>query len=136
MGVHRVAADEEAVERQRLEQRAGGAGLVLALGHRPLRNRHPRARAEGGDDVEGRAARGAVERAPERLAVDGEHPVARRPEVVEEGFERPPEGGRVEQPEHPTEGVVARQSVLQAQEFPKERLAILGELGKVRSAAQ
>jgi hypothetical protein len=49
--------------------------------------------------VQGRAAGGAVEGAPERLAVDGEHPVAGGPEVVEEGLEAPCEGGRVEQPE-------------------------------------
>ena len=134
MGVHRVAADDEAVERQRLEQRPGGQRLVLAVGHRPLRDRHAGAGAEGGDHVQRRAARGAVERAPQRLAVDGEHPVARRPEIVEEGLEAPREGGGVEQAEDAAEGVMARQAIPEAQEFPQQRLAVLGELGEVDAA--
>lgn len=90
--------------------------------------------AEGGDDVQGRAARGAVEGAPQRLAVDGEHPVPGGAEFVEEGFERPHEGRRIEQAEHPAESVVARQAILQAQELPEQRLSVLGELGEVHAA--
>jgi len=134
LGVHGVAADEQAVERQRPEQRPGGQGLVLAVGDRPLGDRHAGAGPEGGDDVQGRAARGAVEGAAQRLAVDGEDPVARRPEVVEEGLEAAREGGGVEQAEDAAEGVVARQAVLQAQEFPQERLPILRELREVHAA--
>ena len=81
-----------------------------------------------------RAARRPVEGAAQRLAVDGEHPVAGGAEIVEEGLEGAPEGGRIEQAEHPAEGVVARQAILQAQEFPQQRLAVLGELGEVDAA--
>ena len=109
-------------------------GLVLALGHRPLGDGDARTGAEGGDDVQRRAAGGAVEGAAQRLAVDGEHPVAGGAEVVEEGLEGAPEGRRIEQAEHPGEGVVARQAILQAQEFPQQRLAVLGELGEVDAA--
>jgi hypothetical protein len=87
LGVHRVAADEQAVERQRLEQRPRGERLVLAPGHRPLGDGDARAGAEGGDDVQGERPGRAVEGAPERLAVDGEHPVAGGAEIVEEGLE-------------------------------------------------
>ena len=134
VGVHRVAGDEEAVERQRLEQRPGGEGLVLALGHRPLGDGNARAAAEGGDDVERRAARGAIEGAAQRLAVDGEHPVAGGAEIVEEDLEGASEGGRIEQAEHAGEGVVAGQAILQAEEFPEQRLAVRGELGEVDAA--
>ena len=134
MGVHRVAGDQEAVERQRLEQRPGGEGLVLALGHRPLGDRNARAAAEGGDHVERRAARGAIEGAAQRLAVDGEHPVAGGAEIVEEDLEGASEGDRIEQAEHAGEGVVAGQAILQAEEFPEQRLAVRGELGEVDAA--
>ena len=86
--VHRVAGDQEAVERQGLEQGAGGERLVLPLGHRPLGDGDARAGAEGGDDMQGRAPRRPVERAAQRLAVDGEHPVAHSAEVVEKGLRR------------------------------------------------
>ena len=134
MGVHGVAGDEQAVERQGLEQRSGGEGLVLALGHRLLGDGDPRAGAEGGDDVQRRAARRPVEGAAQGLAVDGEHAVAGGAEVVEEGLEDTTEGSRIEQPEHPGEGIMARQAILQAEEFPQERLAVLGELGEVDAA--
>ena len=81
-----------------------------------------------------RAAGGAIEGAPQRLAVDGEHAVAGGAEIVEKGLEGAGEGRRIEQPEHPAEGVVARQAILQAQEFPQQRLAVLGEFREVDAA--
>ena len=104
--------------------------LVLPLGHRPLGDGDARAGAEGGDDMQGRAPRRPVERAAQRLAVDGEHPVAHSAEVVEKGCEGASEGGGIEQPEHPGEGVVAGQAILQAEEFPQQHLAVLDELAK------
>jgi hypothetical protein len=81
--------------------------------------------------VQGRARRRPVEEALQRLAVDGEHPLAARGQVVEKRPEGLPEGGRVEQADDAADRVVARQTVLQAQEFLQERLAILGELSEV-----
>jgi hypothetical protein len=81
-----------------------------------------------------RAPRRPVERAAQRLSIDGEHALADGADVIEEGLEGPPEGGGAEQPEHPAERVVARQAILEAQKFPQQRLAVLGELGEVHAA--
>ena len=77
-----------------------------------------RAGAEGENDVQRRAARRPIEGAAQGLAVDREHAVAGGAEIIEEGLEGAAEGGRIEQPEHPAEGVVAWQAIPQAEEFP------------------
>ena len=64
----------------------------------------------------------------------GEHPVAGGAEIVEEDLEGASEGDRIEQAEHAGEGVVAEQTILQAEEFPEPRLAVRGELGEVDAA--
>ena len=133
LGVDRVAGDQHAVERQALQHRPGGQDIVLPLGHRPLGDHYPRPAAEGGDDVQGRAAGRPVEGPAQRLAVDGEHPVAPGAEVIEEGLEDTAEGGRIEQAEDSAERVVARQPILQAQEFAEQRLTVIGELREVHT---
>jgi hypothetical protein len=65
------------------------------------------------------------------LARDGEHAVTVDAEVVGKGLEGAGKAGRVEQPAHPAEDVVARQALLQAQEFPQKRLAVLGEVREI-----
>jgi len=80
-----------------------------------------------------RAVRRAVEGAAQRLAVDGQHPRPVRPKIGQKCVKRTPEGLRIEQPEHPREGVVARQAVLQPQEFPQQRRAVPRELREVHA---
>jgi hypothetical protein len=62
VGMHRVAGDEQAVERQRLGQGPGREGLVLVLGHYPVGDSDLRAAAEGRDDSAERPAARSKER--------------------------------------------------------------------------
>jgi hypothetical protein len=117
--VQGVAGHQQAAERQRPEQRPGREDLVLAFGDGLLPDRHPCAGPEGGDQVQGRAAGGAVERPAQGLAVDRQHPGPLGPEVVEERLEGAAERLRIEQPEDAAERVVARQAILQAKNSRK-----------------
>ena len=74
-----------------------------------------------------------VKGAAQRLAVDRNHAgrlLRKRPhELGETCAER----CRIEKPEQPTERVVRRQTVLQRQEVPQERLLVLRELRHLRA---
>jgi len=104
-----IAGDQRALGRQGREQRPGGGDLVPALGPDAAAEADPRPGPEGGHHREGRAPGRAVEGAPERLAVDGQHPRAVGAEVGQERLEGPAARGRIERPEHPAERAVARQ---------------------------
>ena len=133
LGMDGVARDQRAVEGQRRQQRPGGGDLVLAAGHGPLAEADPRIRPERRDDLQRRAARRAVEGAPQRLAVDRQHPRTVGTEVAKERLEGPPEGLRFEQVEDPAERVMAGQAVLQPQEFPQQWLPVAGEFGEIHA---
>lgn len=133
LGMDGVARDQRAVEGQRRQQRPGGGDLVLAAGHGPLAEADPRIRPERRDDLQRRAARRAVEGAPQRLAVDRQHPRTVGTEVAKERLEGPSEGLRFEQAEDPAERVMAGQAVLQPQEFPQQRLPVAGEFGEIHA---
>ena len=67
----------------------------------------------------------------QRLAVDGDHPLGRLGEARHEGDETGPELFRIHKAEHPAEGVVARNAVLQLQDAAEKILLGLAELGHV-----
>src|SRR5215212_8058814 len=81
----------------------------------------------------------AVERAPQRLAIDGDNALAAFGELAHEGEKAGMELRRVEQAKHPREGVMAGNAVLQPQELAQERLlgaSKHGHVGAVLASAQ
>ena len=76
---------------------------------------------------------GAVEGPAQRLAVDRHHPLGRLGEALHEAQEAGMELHRIEQPEQPAEGVVARSAMPQAQELPQKRFLRSAEQRHVRT---
>src|SRR3954465_14081782 len=73
--------------------------------------------------MKGRGGRGPVKGAPERLAVQGHHALTALGEAAHEGHKTRLELGRIEQPKHAREGVMAWDAV-------PERGAGLGRAGR------
>ena len=115
----RVEAHQAAREVQPVQQ-VGQDGQLAALGlGRALGEHEPALGGVGADQVQGRAAVPAVERAPHRLAVDRDLPrrVRLRPEDrPHPAEERALERVRVDQHQHPAEGVVRGDAVRQGEE--------------------
>src|SRR3954470_18131362 len=61
--------------------------------------------------MKGRGGRGPVKGAPERLAVQGHHALTALGEAAHEGHKTRLELGRIEQPKHAREGVMAWDAV-------------------------
>jgi hypothetical protein len=114
--------------RQGLDLVAGAGDLLLAQ-HQPLFDR------PGAHQVQRPAPALAVEAAPGGLAVDRNHPAVAGlgGEGGNEAAEAGLEGDRVEQPEDPREGVVARNAAFQAQKTPQQRLLGAPEQGHVNA---
>jgi hypothetical protein len=81
--------------------------------------------------VQGRGGRSGVEGRAQRLTVDGDHALGRLGEARHEGDETSPELLRIQKPEHPAEGVVARNAPLQLQEAAQKALLGPAKLGHV-----
>jgi len=107
LAVHGVAGHQHPGQVEPPEQRACRGDLVAARRHRRLAQHQPGVAGEGGDDVQRRGSGGAVERAAQRLAVDGHHPLTILAEAVQEPPEADAERRRIERPEQPAERVVA-----------------------------
>jgi hypothetical protein len=86
------------------------------------------------DQVQGRPAVLAVERAPRGLAVDGDHALDLGGECAEVAREAGLERGGIEQPEDPRKGIVARHAARQAQEAAQQRLLAAAEQSHVDAA--
>ena len=71
-------------------------------------------------------------RAAQHLAIDRHDALTLLGECRHEALERRTELGRIEQPEQPTECVMAGQTVVQTEELAQEWLFRLGEFGHVR----
>ncbi len=90
LSVDRIAGDQHPLEGQRREQGAGGGDLVLARRHPSLPDAQTRVAAEGGDHMQGRAPRRTIERAAQRLAVNGQNAGPVRAQIDQKRLERPP----------------------------------------------
>ena len=80
--------------------------LVGFLIDRDLAEDQPLLAAPGADHVQRRAGRGAVERAPQGLAIDRDHPLMSLGETPHEGLETLAELLRVQEPKDAAERVV------------------------------
>jgi len=134
LAVHRIGGDDAALERQKREQLGQRHDLVGTVVDPPLTEHQALLAGPGADQVQGRPAVLAVERAPRGLAVDRDHaldPISQRAQIAREaGFER----AGIEAAEDPREGVVARHAARQPQEAAQQRLLAASEQGHVDAA--
>jgi hypothetical protein len=72
--------------------------------------------------VQGRFSAGAVERAAQHLAVDGDHALTALGKLLHEPLKRSAELLRIKAAEQTAEGVMARRAVLQLQKTPQKGL--------------
>src|SRR4051794_13406489 len=70
--------------------------------------------------MKGRGGRGPVKGAPERLAVQGHHALTALGEAAHEGHKTRLELGRIEQPKHAREGVMAWDAVPEREDLSEE----------------
>ena len=141
LAVQRVGSDDAAFQRQQFQQLGHCGDLVGLLVHRQLAQQQPLSDRPGMQHVQRRLARRPIEGAPQGLGIDGHHALKRVGKPVHEAGEAGGERHGVKQPEHPAEGVVAGNAVLEAQKLTKERLLgqaeqrhvrpWVGDLGKV-----
>ena len=109
-------------------------GDLVRLGVRgDLRQHEALIAAPGGDHVERRLAAGLVEGTTQHLAVYGDDAMAGLRKLAHELLEAGAELLRIEEAEHPREGVVARQSLFELQELSKKRFLLPREHRHVRS---
>lgn len=132
LAVERVGGRDAAFERQQVQQLRHRRDLVGLAIDRKLTQQQPLLRRPGMQHVQRRLARSPVEGAPQRLAVDGHHALQSLGKVLHEAREAGLERPWVKQPEHPAEGVVARNAVPQARELPQERRLDLAKQRHVR----
>jgi hypothetical protein len=135
--MERIGGDGAALGAQYAEHFHGTKGPVAA--RRPTRRQsHPGLGGEHVDHLHRRGAAAALVGATQRLAVDRHHAgKLLSVRLGERGHGAPEvmlEGGGVEQPEHPAEGVVARNPVLQPQELLHQRFLRLAKQGHRRRA--
>src|SRR3954464_13607794 len=111
----------------------GTADLVGLAVDRHLTEQQALLRGPGMDHMQRRLARDAIERAPQRLAVNGHHPPQGLGETLHEAAEAGLERLRVEQAEHSAEGVMAGSAMPQAQILAQVRRFDLSEQRHVRA---
>src|SRR3954464_10055155 len=111
----------------------GTADLVGLAVDRHLTEQQALLRGPGMDHMQRRLARDAIERAPQRLAVNGHHPPQGLGETLHEAAEAGLERLRVEQAEHSAEGVMAGSAMTQAQKLAQVRRFDLSEQRHVRA---
>src|SRR3954469_23990977 len=111
----------------------GTADLVGLAIDRHLTEQQALLSGPGMDHMQRRLARDAIERAPQRLAVDGHHAPQALGETLHEAGEAGLERLRVEQTEHSAEGVMAGRTMPQAQELAQVRRFYLPEQRHVRA---
>jgi hypothetical protein len=113
LAVERVGGHDRALQCEHLQKlRHGGDLIRLGVGGN-LRQHKALLAAPRADHVQGRLATGAIEGAAQDLAVNRHDALNRIGETGHELVEGSTEPLRIEQPEQPTEGVVAGQAVLQ-----------------------
>src|SRR4051812_28367876 len=85
------------------------------------------------EHMQRRLARGSIERAPQRFAINGYHAPQSLGETLHEAGEAGLERLRVEQAEYSAEGIMAGNAVTQTQKLAQERLFYLPEQRHVRA---
>ena len=122
LAVERIGGHDRALQREHRQQLRHRGDLVrLGVGG-DLRQHKALRAAPGTDHVQGRLAAGAIEGAAQDLAVNRHNPLNRIGEAGHEPLEGGTEPRRIEQPEQPTEGVVAGQAVLQLEKAAQKGL--------------
>src|SRR3954463_12655310 len=112
-----VGGDDAALERQQFQQLRHRCDLVRLAVDRHLTEQQALLSGPGMDHMQRRLARDAIERAPQRLAVNGHHASQALSETLHEAGEAGLERLRVKQTEHSAEGVMARRAMTQAQNW-------------------
>ncbi len=139
VAMQRVGGNDATFEGQKLEHFQSTRRLVAAsrflLGHS-----HAGIHRKDVDHVQRRGSATAFVGAAQGLAVDCHHPGEFDPIGLGKGRHETTkcllEGFRVEQTEHPAEGVVARDAMLQAEKPSQQFLLGLPELGHVRATVR
>jgi hypothetical protein len=127
LAVHRIGRDDATIERQERQKLGQNADFVRLAVDLALPERQPRGAGEGTDQGQRTLALPPVEGPPHGLAVDRDHapfirasdPPGERCDVAREARL---EGRGIEQPKHPRERVVARNTARQPQKPPQQRL--------------
>ena len=135
MAVQGVDGDDAALEREQLD-RFQCTGHLVAAGGQALGQGQTLLGRPDIDQMQGGRLGALGKGALDRLAVDRHHtlePVAPG-ECPHEAGEGGLESVRVEQAEHPAEGIVARNAVLQSQDLPQHVFLGCAEIGHVRAA--
>jgi hypothetical protein len=120
--VQRIGGDDAAVQRQQGEQLGHDRDLVRLARDPQLAQHQALLARPGADQVQRRPAALAVEGAARGLAVDRHHALHPLRQGRQIAGEAALESRRIEQPEDPREGVVARDAARQAQEPAQQRL--------------
>ena len=136
IAMQRIGGDDAAFERQHLQHFQGTLRLVAA-GRLARGQHHPGFRGEDVDHLQRRAALAALVGAAQRFAVDRHHAGELDPVGLGKRRHEPPEmlleGLRVQSAEHPAEGIVAGDAVLQPQELPQQLFLGRGQTAPCRS---
>jgi len=133
MAMQGVGRDDAALQREQLQHLQGASHLV-AVGRQTLRNGQPGLGRKHVDQMQRRAAPATLEGAAQGLAVHGHDTPQGLGEVPHEAAQSRLEGLRIEQAEHPAEGVVAWNAVFQAQDLAQQGLLGAAEQGHVGAA--
>lgn len=127
LAVHRIRGHDAAVQGQERQELGQGADFVRLSIDLALPERQPRVAGEGaigsrGDQVQRTLATSSIERPPRGLAVDRDHAFYPLGECCHVAREARLEGCRIEQPKHPRDRVVARNTARQPEKPPQQRL--------------
>ncbi len=137
IAVQRVAGNDATFERQHAQNFQRSFGLVAA-GRLPRGQGHSGLDREDIDHMQRRGASAAFVGATQRLAIDGNDAGKLDLVGLGEGGREPPksllERFRIQCSQHPAEGVVARDAVLQSQKLPQRLLLGPGKQSHVRGA--
>jgi len=115
LATHGICRHDAALQRLHCQKLGHRRDLVGFGAGCDLTKQQPLTDRPGVNHVQRRLARGAIERPPKGLAVNGDHTVQALREAFHEAHGADLERLGVELAKHPTEGVMAGDAVLQAQ---------------------
>ena len=133
LAADRIDGDDRALEREHFQELRDCGDLVRLAIDGQLAEHQALVGRPGGDQMQRRAARGAVERPAQGLAVDRHHASGAFGKAPHEGQETVVELDRVEQTKDAAEGVMARDAMVQPQELAQKRLLRATEQRHIRA---
>ncbi len=133
MAAHRIDGDDRALERMHFQQLRDCGDLVRLAIDGQLAEHEALVGRPGGDQMQRRAAGGAVEGMAQGLAVDRRHASGAFGKALHETQEAAVELDRIEQAKHAREGVMARDAVTEPQKLPQKGLLRAPEQSHVRA---